>query len=658
MSEVTKKSVMDTYKKNILGIVISIYIVILSILALALTYLNQDNKNGVLVNILGRQRMLTQVMAKDVNRVFELETLLNSDTLEVEQKQVLIDKLDYTLEDLKTSREEYSKQYLTISSGYINLNNKNIIFKGVLKRLNPIFERHDAVWPNFNKSVDIVLTTEYNSAEYIEAVKFINEKNELILNCSDEITNVVLDYNKQQGRRLYYLILGLAIFVLITLIFTVRKAYKDLFTPVSQLYRKMAEMGVSGVSEKKHELEKEELQPIYKEVEEVFNKLNSLIMLIENLNKNIPFNETLKYIFSSFSEYIPYTHIGVALIDDKGKIIKASYGVHNDYHKNLGKRLLGLKADIDDTSLRKVMEHGSERIINDLESYVRKRPSKKYNEILLEEGVRSSITFPLKNNNGIVVGIIFFSSNIKHAYNKEHIKFLKTLANSIMFSLEKDILNQDMIISSTLALASLTDERDPETGEHLQRMSTYSRIIAELLSEEEKYKRVIDVNYINDIERFSPLHDIGKVAIRDDILLKPGRLTSEEFEIMKKHALYGAKVMRMADENIKKRGRSIFSMAIEIAEGHHEKWDGSGYPYGKSGEDIPLSARIVAMADVLDALTSRRPYKEPFSFEASVKMIEEGSGKHFDPYIVRLFKENIKVIEKTYLEFKEKNILD
>jgi response regulator RpfG family c-di-GMP phosphodiesterase len=658
MVQEAKRSVMDIYNKNVLGIIIAIHIVILSVLALALTYLNQDNKNGVLVNILGRQRMLTQVIAKDANRIFELETLLNTKDLNGEQKQVLIDKLDYTLKDLQKSREEYNRQYLTIHEGYININNKSIGFKGALQSLAPIFERHDPVWPIFNKSVDILLAAEYNSDEYIEAIEYINENNELILTSSDQITNVVLDYNKQKGIKLYYLILGLALFVLITLIFAVRKAYKDLFVPVSQLYSQMADMGVTGINEKKHELEKEGLEPIYKEVDAVFNKLNSLIMLIENLNKNIPFNETLEYIFSSFSEYIPYTHIGVALIDDKGKTIRASYGVHSDYHKNLGKRLLGLKADVDATSLKKVIEHGTERIINDLESYVKKRPSKEYNEILLEEGVRASITFPLRNNKGTVVGIIFFSSNMKHAYNKEHIRFLKTLANSIMFSLEKDILNQDLIISSTLALASLTDERDPETGEHLQRMSTYARILAELLSEEEKYKSVIDINYINDIERFSPLHDIGKVAIRDDILLKPGKLTTEEFEIMKKHALYGAKVMRLADENIKKRGRSIFGMAIEIAEGHHEKWDGSGYPYGKSGEDIPLSARIVAMADVLDALTSRRPYKEPFSFETAVRMIEEASGKQFDPGIVRIFKQHIKVIEGTYLEFKEKNILD
>ena len=383
----------------------------------------------------------------------------------------------------------------------------------------------------------------------------------------------------------------------------------------------------------------------------VFDKLNSLKMLIENLNKNVPFKHILNYIFESFIDYIPYTYIGIALIGDGGKTIKASYGISGKYHKNLAKRLLGFKIGINGTSLGKIIETGKERIINDLEEYVKGKPKKEYNRILLEEGIRSSITFPLKNEKG-VVGIIFFSSNIKNVYKKEHVRFLKTLANSIMLSLEKDILIDDLIISSTLALATLTEERDPETGDHLNRMKIYSKVIAEFLSNEKKYKGIIDVDYINNIERFSPLHDIGKVAIKDDILLKPGKLTKDEFEIMKTHTIYGAKVLKMADENLKKKGRSIFKLGIEIAEGHHEKWDGSGYPYGKKGEDIPLSARIVAIADVFDALTSKRPYKKAFSFEESIQIIIDGAGKHFDPNIVNIVLENIEIIKETYEQFQ------
>ena len=110
----------------------------------------------------------------------------------------------------------------------------------------------------------------------------------------------------------------------------------------------------------------------------------------------------------------------------------------------------------------------------------------------------------------------------------------------------------------------------------------------------------------------------------------------------------------MADENLKKRGRSVFKLGVEIAEGHHEKWDGSGYPYGKKGEEIPLSARIVAIADVFDALTSKRPYKKAFSFEESVEIIVQGAGRHFDPNIVDIFIKNIETIRETYDKFQLK----
>lgn len=464
-------------------------------------------------------------------------------------------------------------------------------------------------------------------------------------------TLMMLFFNLHMDReykKLIYIEIALVVLILMFLILLLVNVYKKLLLPVSKLYKDMRRVGL--IDDITCNMSGEKIMPAFFEEERIFNKLNSLILLIENLSRNVPFKHILNYIFDSFIEYIPYTYIGIALIDDNGKSIKASYGVQGKHHQNLAKRLLGFKVGINGTSLGRIIGTGKERIINDLEEYVKGNPIKEYNRILLEEGIRSSITFPLKNDKE-VVGIIFFSSNTKNVYKKEHISFLKTLANSIMLSLEEDILIDDLVISSTLALAMLTEERDPETGDHLNRMKTYSKIIAELLSQKNEYKSIIDTEYINNIERFSPLHDIGKVAIKDDILLKPGKLSEEEFEIMKTHAVYGAKVLKRAEENLKKRGRSIFKLGIEIAEGHHEKWDGSGYPYGKKGEDIPLSARIVAVADVFDALTSKRPYKRAFSLEESIQIIMEGSGKQFDPDIVNVFVENIQIIKETYEKF-------
>ncbi len=372
---------------------------------------------------------------------------------------------------------------------------------------------------------------------------------------------------------------------------------------------------------------------------ETIGKYNGLLSIIENIESNEPFTQILAFIYTSFAPYIPYSHIGVALVGGGGQTIRASYAVSSELHAGLRKRFMGYETELAATSLMQVLSSGSPRVINDLEAYLKGKEVHEYNRILLEEGIRSSISFPLSKN-GIPIGIIFFSSSQKNVYRAEHVEFLRVLANSIMLSLERDLLLDDMVVSSTLALATLAEERDNVTGNHLQRMKQYSTLLAKLLMKEGTFADQIDTDFIKGIERFAPLHDIGKVAISDSILLKPGRLTPEEFEIMKTHTTYGGNVLRLADQNAKVRGRSIFRMGIEITEGHHEWWNGSGYPRGRSGENIPLNARIVAVADVFDALTSKRPYKDGFSFERSAAIVLGEAGTHFDPRIIKVFQKH------------------
>ena len=145
----------------------------------------------------------------------------------------------------------------------------------------------------------------------------------------------------------------------------------------------------------------------------------------------------------------------------------------------------------------------------------------------------------------------------------------------------------------------------------------------------------IDPTMVTVMEQAAPLHDIGKVGIPDAILLKPGKLDDDEFAIMKTHAVIGAQALAEAEERA--GGSRLISVAREIAESHHEKWDGSGYPYGLQGDAIPLSGRIMALADVYDALRSRRAYKEPFSHGEACKIILQGNGRHFDPAVVNAF---------------------
>jgi putative two-component system response regulator len=190
---------------------------------------------------------------------------------------------------------------------------------------------------------------------------------------------------------------------------------------------------------------------------------------------------------------------------------------------------------------------------------------------------------------------------------------------------------------TVLALAKLAESRDPETGEHLERMRTYSRILAEELRQHGPYCAQISETFVDDIFRSSPLHDIGKVGIRDSILLKPDALSAEEFEIMKQHTVIGEQALRHAAKNSDFGG--FLAMATEIARHHHERFDGRGYPDGLAGHQIPLSARIVGLADVYDALTSARVYKPAYGPAKARQIIESEDGRHFDPAVVAAFRE-------------------
>ncbi|CAK0741011.1 putative cyclic di-GMP phosphodiesterase VC_1348 [Azospirillaceae bacterium] len=187
------------------------------------------------------------------------------------------------------------------------------------------------------------------------------------------------------------------------------------------------------------------------------------------------------------------------------------------------------------------------------------------------------------------------------------------------------------------ALASLAETRDNETGNHIKRTQRYVRVLAERLREHPAFAPLLDNRTIDLLFKSAPLHDIGKVGIPDAILLKPGKLTDDEFKIMKNHAVLGRDAILAAEEEPGDRNNSFLRLACEIAYGHHEKWDGSGYPQGLAGTDIPLSARLMAVADVYDALISRRIYKPPFSHEQAVEIISAGRGKHFDPDVVDAF---------------------
>lgn len=221
-----------------------------------------------------------------------------------------------------------------------------------------------------------------------------------------------------------------------------------------------------------------------------------------------------------------------------------------------------------------------------------------------------------------------------HLQNQLYQNFLHDKADWLEAEVEKKLQAITQLQDATITvIISLAEFRDECTGLHIKRTQSFVGILARELANLPQYKELLTSEYINQLVKSAPLHDIGKISIPDDILLKPGRLTDDEMEVMKTHAQKGGDILEQAQRYLPEDS-DFLSTAIEIASYHHEKYNGSGYPNGLKGEDIPLSARLMAIADVYDALTTVRPYKKAFSHEDTMGIIVKDSGTHFDPVLV------------------------
>lgn len=261
------------------------------------------------------------------------------------------------------------------------------------------------------------------------------------------------------------------------------------------------------------------------------------------------------------------------------------------------------------------------------EIYLTSLPGKPLNCSLMSKNGRKTfleiVASPMRDKSGDIIGYRNVGRDVTER---------EKLQNDLM---ESNRQVQSARSATILGLAKLAEYRDEETGAHIERIREYTRIIAKELSTKHEYRDYITPEYIEDIYNSAILHDIGKVGVPDAILLKPGRLTAEEFEIIKKHSTLGGNALRDVEARIE--GQTFLTLSKEIAYHHHEKWDGSGYPNGLKGLEIPLSARIVALADVYDALTTRRSYKDAFSHQKAMEIIVNDRGSHFAPDVVDAF---------------------
>ena len=378
---------------------------------------------------------------------------------------------------------------------------------------------------------------------------------------------------------------------------------------------------------------------------------------VKEIEKKLKFqNELLKYdSFGMLESILPQMYpllksqmdiqrLAVAFADKNGNVIAETL-------KTEKPRVIlsaGFKAEIDKTSLIHLRSENDVRIIDDLEDYYNKVHRNSSTWMILEEGFRSSITVPMYTQTGLL-GFIFANNDKKGAFGKKDEETMRQFAKTLKSEIYNAYLMQELIAKTSEAFADLVEKKDFETGNHLSRVANYSRLMAQKLMD---INPKITPKLIREIFWFAPLHDIGKVGIPDKILLKPGKLNPEEFEFMKKHVDFGAQVIfKMNNTLIQTTDIHFLDTCIQIINEHHEKWDGSGYPKGLQGEAISIPGRIVAIADVFDALISERVYKPAFSPEKAFGIIEESRGKHFCPTLTDIFldsKEEIIRIMRSY----------
>ncbi len=292
-------------------------------------------------------------------------------------------------------------------------------------------------------------------------------------------------------------------------------------------------------------------------------------------------------------------------------------------------------------SLKKLMTGRAPRIIGDMRKLAQKAPTSVHTQALLDAGYLSSYTVPILEDNELI-GFVFFNSSKEHAFTRLLLPQLEITAYAVSLLIINERTELRTLEGAMRSAVEVTHQRNPETGDHLLRIASYARLITHELAS----NLVLSDEYIEQLVMFSSLHDIGKISIPDAVLLKPGKLTEEEFEVMKTHSSRGLEIIDSLIKNHALGNLDHIEVLRNIVEGHHESWDGSGYPHGLKGTNIPLEARIIAVADVFDALTGERPYKKRLSNETAFGIMADMRGKKLDPQCLDAFVKNRTQVER------------
>jgi len=299
-------------------------------------------------------------------------------------------------------------------------------------------------------------------------------------------------------------------------------------------------------------------------------------------------------------------------------------------------------------SLHSLKEEGQPRVINDIT--VLSKIQTVHTQKLLKAGYRSSYTHPMFKNDRFL-GFVFYNSYQKGRFSSDIVAWLELFSLLITDLISDGIAAAETMMAAFKSAGNMVHYRDPETGNHLERMSRFSNLIANEMAKEKLANLTEET--INRIYKFAPLHDVGKIAIPDEILLKPGKLEPEERKLMETHCERGVEIINNIISTFKLYSVDALPVLRNIVAAHHETLDGKGYPFGLSGKSVPIEARVVAVADIFDALTSARPYKEAWSNERATAKLKELSGTKLDSNCVNTLLKNIDQVIQIQQSFQD-----
>jgi len=369
---------------------------------------------------------------------------------------------------------------------------------------------------------------------------------------------------------------------------------------------------------------------------------------LANLHENLPLTEKLRFLHQTMRQDFPFIdRLAIALFDEKTEMLK-TYTHSTEGNQN---PVSTYEAPLSAApSLLSIIEHRRPRLVQDLNIF--SHGTHEHTKRVAATRYKSSYTMPLYQN-GVFIGFLFFNSLQEHPFSPQTLRQIDIYGHLIALMVISELTAIRTLLAAVRAARSMTHYRDLETGSHIDRTAHYARLIARELAS----RYGITDEQIEHIFLFSPMHDVGKIGIPDNILRKPSKLDAAEFDIMKTHPVKGREII---DAVLDDFGLSAFGhtdILRNIAEYHHEAVDGSGYPNGLKGEEIPIEARISAVADVFDALTSRRSYKAAWSNEEAFAVLRQMSNSKLDWDCVEALITNADKVLEIQQRFRDNNLI-